>query len=217
MESNSKTISSSQRAPHKDLGRLLARHKTREWQKPTSAADLPALETLNSCLADNQRQIILDSFCGTGMSTGLLAERYPDALVIGVDQSAHRLDKALPLPENALLLRAHCELIWRELVSGQHRLQAHYMLYPNPWPKPKHLSRRIHGHPAFSLLPQLGGIMELRSNWQVYVEEFGVALHLLGYAASVTCIPTDATALTLFERKYQNSSHQLWRLNARFS
>ncbi len=157
---------------------------------------------------------MLDSYCGTGQSTARLCKRYPDALVIGVDKSSHRLDRHPALPKNGLLLQAHCEAVWRHLVERQTRLLAHKILYPNPWPKPGHLSRRVHGHPAFPLLLALGGDLELRSNWQLYVEEFGVALSLLGHPSRVAIVPSDDEALTLFEEKYRNSGHELWSLSA---
>jgi len=34
-----------------------------------------------------QREIILDSGCGTGRSTLLLGERYPNSIVLGIDRS----------------------------------------------------------------------------------------------------------------------------------
>jgi hypothetical protein len=56
---------------------------------------------------------------------------------------------------------------------------------------------------------QLGGRIALRSNWQIYVEEFGVAMHLAGHPGSVARImPTPP--LSLFERKYLDSGHELW-------
>lgn len=149
------------------------------------------------------------------MSTALLAQEAPDALVIGVDKSAHRLERKPDLPPNGLLLQANCEAIWRYLAQKGVRLDAHYCLYPNPWPKPAQLSRRIHGHPAFGELLALGGIIELRSNWQVYVEEFGVALHLYGIAASISRVPEGSRVTTRFEIKYRESGHRLWRLQAR--
>ena len=82
---------------------------------------------------------------------------------------------------------------------------------PTPWPKSKHLKRRVHGHPAFKLLLQLGGRIELRSNWQVYVEEFAVAMHLAGVRGLVQMVPETAPAISLFERKYRDSDHHLWR------
>ena len=169
---------------------------------------------LDEALANHRTPVVLDSICGTGQSTIILAEIHADALVIGIDKSRHRLDRRTATPDNCLLLQAHCEAIWRHLVAREQNLLAHYLLYPNPWPKPGHLSRRVHGHPAFPLLLALGGGLELRSNWQLYVEEFGVALHLLNQPSCVAVVPTDTPALTLFEHKYRESGHQLWSVTA---
>ena len=196
------------------LARAVRRHGASVWRKPARPADEAALARLDQALAGHRGQLILDSFCGTGMSCAILARRHPDALIVGVDQSAHRLARSGPLPDNCLLLRAHCETLWRHLVARSRRVQAHYLLYPNPWPKAAQLSRRIHGHAAFPLLLELGGRLELRSNWPIYVEEFGVALHLLGQAACIAKIADDEAALTRFEAKYRASGHELWRLTA---
>ena len=59
--------------------------------------------------------------------------------------------------------------------------------------------------------------MELRSNWQVYVEEFGVAMHLAGVRGSVQGLAQDGQDLTLFERKYRASGHDLWRYRGRIA
>jgi hypothetical protein len=63
-------------------------------------------------------------------------------------------------------------------------------------------------------LLQLGGRVELRSNWQLYVEEFGLALHLAGYPGRVRRIVPEQ-GLTLFEDKYRQSDHDLWAFEAR--
>jgi len=95
-------------------------------------------------------------------------------------------------------------------------VEYHYLLYPNPWPKSRHLQRRVHGSAAFPFLLQLGGNIELRSNWQLYVEEFGLAMHLAGRLGwvSLTC-PQEP--MTLFESKYQSSGHQLWAYNGKLN
>ncbi len=215
MQNESRVVSSSQTGVHPRLPALIARHQESPWQKPPQAVDLPALNTLDAALAAGERPLILDSFCGTGLSSATLARKHPEALVVGVDKSAHRLRRAQDLPDNCLLLQAHCEAVWRHLNELGITLRAHFLLYPNPWPKPGQLSRRVHGHPAFPLLVSLGGTMELRSNWQVYVEEFGVALHLLGVSSRIALLPAGHEALTLFERKYRDSGHDLWALQAR--
>lgn len=214
MEQRSRTVTSSQTGVHPRLVELVARHRAARWRKPSQAVDEPALAELNHRLEGHEGALVLDSFCGTGMSTGLLAARHPEALVIGVDQSAHRLARRPDLPDNALLLQAHCEAVWRHLADQERGLAHHYLLYPNPWPKPGHVGRRVHGHPAFPLLVALGGRLELRSNWQLYVEEFGVALLQLGIPPLVQLSPGDAPPMTRFEAKYRQSGHELWRLRA---
>jgi len=108
-------------------------------------------------------------------------------------------------------LRATCEDVWRLLVQERLRVDYHYLLYPNPWPKAAHLRRRVHGHPAFPLLLRLGGRLELRSNWQVYVEEFGTAMHIAGQRGRVDTVAEHCLAISLFEKKYRDSGHPLWR------
>ena len=215
MDQPSREVTSSQRGIHPRLPALIARHAHSAWRKPAQAVDAPALATLDAALARHRGPLILDSFCGVGHSSALIAAEHADALVVGVDKSAHRLARHDELPDNCLLLRAHCEAVWRHLVDRGITLHSHFLLYPNPWPKPGHLGRRIHGHPAFPLLLSLGGKIELRSNWQVYVEEFGVALHLLGGVSRIQRVPDGATAMTRFEAKYRRSGHDLWRLTAR--
>jgi tRNA G46 methylase TrmB len=214
MQQRSREVVSSQTGVHPGLARRVLRQARSDWRKPEQAVDAQALHSLDAALATHAGPVVLDSFCGTAESTVRLARTRSEALVIGVDQSAQRLGRAAAPPSNALLLRAHCEAVWRHLAERGVVLEAHFMLYPNPWPKARQLRRRVHGHPAFGLVPRLGGRLELRSNWQVYVEEFGLALHLLGYPGRVCVLPAGSEAMTAFERKYGRSGHRLWRFQA---
>jgi tRNA (guanine-N7-)-methyltransferase len=91
------------------------------------------------------------------------------------------------------------------------KLARHYILYPNPWPKIGHVSRRWHAHPVFPFVPRLGGRLECRSNWNIYVEEFAVALGLLtGRELSPESFEAPSP-LTPFERKYRDSGQTLYR------
>jgi tRNA G46 methylase TrmB len=213
MQANSRPVSSTQQGPHPKLARQVLRHLHSRWQRPASSLT-PALRTeLEACL-NSGRPLVLDAFCGTGFSTRALAARHPDCLVLGVDKSADRLSRHGDIDrDNYRLLRARCEEVWDWLAERNVRLRAHYLLYPNPWPKPGQLGRRVHGHPAFPRLLQLGGAIELRCNWQPYAEEFGRALALAGIRASVGRLP-EGPALSLFERKYRASGHALWRCQA---
>ena len=82
---------------------------------------------------------------------------------------------------------------------------------------PPLLQRRVHGHASLPALLALRGTLELRSNWQLYVEEFGVAMHLAGQRGVVRKLPADGADLSLFERKYRRSGHDLWACRVRIA
>lgn len=144
------------------------------------------------------------------MSTALLAQHNPDACVIGLDKSSHRLSKHMTEGSNYLLVRAECESFWQCLVKDNITIEQHWLLYPNPWPKAGQLKRRIHGHPSFPLLKALGGQLELRTNWRIYAEEFYQACNQLGINGQLEPFVPE-TSMTLFETKYHDRGHQLWR------
>ena len=83
-------LSTDQLGPHPDLAEIVLRHQDNPWRKPCPAHTRDAFEQLQKQLKRDTRPLILDSFCGTGMSTALIAVAHPDALVVGIDQSAHR-------------------------------------------------------------------------------------------------------------------------------
>lgn len=157
--------------------------------------------------------MILDSCCGTGMSTRLLAESHPSSLIIGVDQSSHRLEKfSGERLDNSVLLQANCEDVWRLCVENNIAFDEHYILYPNPYPKSVHLKRRWHGHPVFPFLKPLAKKTILRSNWKLYLDEFAYAWDVLtGKYFEVTEVDT-RNPMTLFEKKYSASGQKLYEL-----
>ena len=64
---------------------------------------------------------------------------------------------SLHLNSNAILIRAELSDFFT-LVAFQSDwiVHSHYLLYPNPYPKGKHLKRRWHGHPIFPVMLALG-------------------------------------------------------------
>jgi tRNA (guanine-N7-)-methyltransferase len=215
MDGNSRFITSAQEWPHKDLDDLVRRHMAHPFRKPildynreAFAAALAAREAWNP-----QAPLILDAGCGVGWSTLRIAEQFPDHFVLGVDQSSDRIARGKPMamPANALLVRADLVDFWRLLAEHGIRLARHYNLYPNPWPKIGHLARRWQGHAVFPVWRDLGGELECRSNWRIYIEEMAQALTLLtGQPVAAESYATD-DPMTPFEKKYLASGHQLWR------
>ena len=204
------SVYSNQSYIHDDLIKLVRKHMRSTWQEPTPPHDREAIRDIFALLKAHNGPLILDSFCGTGMSTAKLASQHPKALVIGIDKSADRLRRHVQTPlHNYHLIRGNCEHIWAQLVAANIDCEQHYLLYPNPWPKKAHLKRRIHGHPSFPLLQQLGGAIEVRSNWKIYVDEFAAAAQLLGLDTQVKSLSA-TDPMTLFERKYAANSENLW-------
>lgn len=160
--------------------------------------------------------LILDAGCGVGLSTRRLAAQFPDQSIIGIDRSAARLSRDHgALPDNALLVRADLIDFWRLALADGWQPTRHYLLYPNPYPKASHLKVRWHGHPVFPAILALGGRLEVRSNWRLYVEEFALGVNqVTGRRVAVQehVIGTGELALTPFEQKYHDSGQALWRL-----
>jgi tRNA (guanine-N7-)-methyltransferase len=217
MQANSRVPTSAQTGIHEHLATLLDRHLGSPFRKPYTdynrAAFAASMER-RECVAPGA-PLILDSCCGVGESSIALAKAFPDHYVIGVDQSESRLTRGKPggtdLPANLDLVRADLVDYWRLMKDAGIRLDRHYLLYPNPWPKIGHLARRWHGHPVFPAMLDLGGVLECRSNWRIYVDEFCFAVQRVTGLAAV-CEPyVPDEALTPFERKYLNSGHVLFR------
>jgi tRNA G46 methylase TrmB len=218
-------VHSPQSLPHPRLAKLVQRHMATEWRHPLHAPTVKAFADLVSSGVDPGQKIVLDSGCGTGVGTRQIAECYPDCLVIGVDKSEARLRK-LPgshfsdqhFPPgcffyregNTIWLRAELASFWRLAVQADWRLHRHYLLYPNPWPKPGQVLRRWHAHPVFPALLQLGGRLELRCNWEIYAREFAAAVKMAGCRDVRLTKGVDSCITTPFETKYRNSGQTLY-------
>ncbi len=220
----SSPVRSSQSSLHPRLAVLVRKHLRSEWRQPLHTPTVRAFAALMTSGIDPDRKIVLDSGCGTGVSTRRIAARYPDCLVIGVDKSAARLSK-LPgrnslahhffyREGNVMWLRAELASFWRLAVREGWRLHRHYLLYPNPWPKPAQVLRRWHAHPVFPVLMQLGGQLAMRCNWEIYAREFVAALEIAGRREVTLTEVADVQITTPFEHKYRNSGQILYRVVA---
>lgn len=83
-----------------------------------------------------------------------------DDTLVGDDEELGGEDEgeiSLHLKSNAILVRAELSDFFT-LVAFQSDwiIHSHYLLYPNPYPKGKHLKRRWHGHPIFPVMLALG-------------------------------------------------------------
>lgn len=213
----SSQVSSNQEGIYNNLDKVVTRHLNSTFRKPFEQYNIDAYQTAVGKVAG--RELIVDSGCGNGRSTRKLAKQFPDAFVIGIDKSAARITRGInrysdPF-ENACIVQADLHDFWRLAVLDQLRVQKHFILYPNPWPKSQHFARRWHGSPLLKSIVELGGELELRSNWCTYAREFQRALQLAGKTAKLVELNTSPEDdMTDFETKYRSSGHKLWRLTA---
>lgn len=224
MTGNSKEVESNQTGIHKDLEKLVLRYLDSEYKRPVAGHTLAAFENAQRFVSRFHTPIILDSGCGTGLSTMALAKRFPESPVVGVDKSEVRLAKAekrggeaFSIPENVCFIRAELVDFWRLVGQENWNVGFHALFYPNPWPKQSELRYRFHTQPIFPVLIGLSPSLELRTNWKIYADEFRSALEIArshrNFKAKIRqesfCPESPISA---FEKKFAESGHTLWRV-----
>jgi len=214
-EGNSRPVRSRQTAVHEQLTKRLARYQRQPFTRPFAAHSLAAFDTAQRLIDRHGGPLIFDSGCGVGDSSRAIAQQFPDHLVLGLDRSEDRLSRHRPLtPPNCHFIRTDLIDFWRLARQAGLQPARHYLLYPNPYPKPQQLKKRFHGHPVFTDLVALGGRLECRSNWKIYLDELHEALAYFDRQAVISALPWQASPLTAFEAKYQASGQTLWQLIA---
>jgi tRNA G46 methylase TrmB len=224
---DSKVIISNQDGIHEKLDEVVKKHLAHDFKKPYQAHTQQAFEEINGVVqsflnANPEGEVILDACCGVGQSTRLLAQKNPRAIVIGVDKSDHRINRNVEgfdvnngfNADNFYLVRADLNDFYRLVKAAKWPVSKHFILYPNPWPKSKHLQRRWHGSAVFPQMTRIGNELILRSNWRIYLDEFQQAashVDLTGDISEVAIVDA-GLALTPFEAKFQASGQVCWQL-----
>src|SRR5688572_10561641 len=91
---NAYPIISNQFAPHPNTETLAKKQANAIYRRPFSQTQISAFSEADDWIKARRGKIILDSGCGTGDSSFWLSETFSDCLIVGVDQSAARLEKA---------------------------------------------------------------------------------------------------------------------------
>lgn len=201
---------SAQTGPHRDLKELVKRQARAKYQRPIAHHQYAPFNQIMAFVRDRSRALIIDSGCGTGLSTRNLARAFPEHDVIGIDKSVARLNRAesTDMP-NLLLVRGDLIDLWRLLLEAKLPISRHYLFYPNPWPKIGHVKRRFHAHPVFKSMLSLAPYLEVRTNWQIYAEELFIALETFGQKPHIT-EKADDNYISLFEKKYLASGCKIF-------
>ncbi len=227
MKGNSKEVESNQKGVHKDLEKLVLRYLDSEYKRPIAGHTKIAFDEAGRFASRFHAPIVLDSGCGTGISTIALSKRFPENPVIGIDKSEIRLEKAEArfenqpdIPPNVYFVRAELLDFWRLAVMENWDIRFHALFYPNPWPKQSEIRYRFHAGPIFPTLVKLSPELELRTNWKIYADEFRFALELANRCLHrYTQINEESffpdIPVSAFEKKFKESGHTLWRVTAK--
>ena len=159
---------------------------------------------------NQQIPIILDNGCGNGFSSLWLANKNPQAIVFGVDRAKRFVSNKLH--PNLIFARAELAQLWKLLWEQEIEISKSFLLYPNPWPKSKHLRRRWHAHPAFKYLTWITKYLEIRTNWKIYGEEAYSTLKLVTNNETTFKEFLPIFPISLHEKKYTVSGHSLFKL-----
>ena len=202
---------------HKDLESIVKKHISNPYKKPYRQFSEALFHQIDEIRKNINLPIILDSGCGTGISSFNLARQYPDTLIIGIDKSEKRLDKIIKTEsihhkDNLIHARADVIDIWRLAKKSNWNITKHFLLYPNPWPKKDQLKRRWHGHPVFPEMVCLCDHIEMRTNWKIYAEEFKLALEIVTKKSVLINMINTNEFISPFEKKYYESGHELYRV-----
>lgn len=213
-------IHSNQIDIYPDLEDIVKKHIKFEYKKPIQSFNQIVFDDILNRIQSDGRPLIFDSCCGVGESTIMLARMNPNNFVVGIDKSISRMRRNLYYMErenedmdNYLLVRANVIDIWRLAVKSGIKLSGHYLLYPNPWPKKKHIQRRWHGHPVFPFLLKLGGRLIVRGNWKLYLDEFAFAVNVVTGKKVFVEEYLPKYLISPFERKYQQRNETLYELS----
>ena len=211
MRETSSPVTSRQVEPHPRLVKTVQKHRDYPWRKPVADHSRETFTVLAPRVERWSGPWILDTGCGTGAGTAALALRNPVALVLGIDKSADRLARSAGLPSNALVTRMDLEDFWLLARQAGWKFSLQCFFYPNPWPKPEQRLRRWPFHPVLPTVLACGSAWEVRTNWEVYAQEFSLAYAALTGEQTPVEPWNPEVPDTLFEKKYRESGHSLWR------
>lgn len=114
--------------------RPIAEHNVQAYESFRAWRERPGAKT----------KLAIDAGCGTGHSTVAIARDIDDVDVVGVDKSVVRLSRNATFRgdptrkiDNALFLRAELVDFWRLCLRDSCLPDYHFLLYPNPYPKPR--------------------------------------------------------------------------------
>lgn len=212
-DSTVRKIIGGQQEPHPELEKIITKHLNKPYQKPIQDHNAKAFKSFEKEYHSfNGRELVLDLGSGTGESSYHTAVSKPSSIVISIDRSRVRLNKSnQQKPENLLVIRSDIEDFIRLFYQAEYKAHQIHLYYPNPYPKASQIRKRWYAHPVFKQLIESAEVLEVRSNWLLYIQEFSMALDYFAKKSTYELYIPEQT-ITAFEKKYHLDGQKLYRL-----
>jgi len=170
----------------------------------------------------------LEIGCGVGWHAITMAQRHPDWQILAVERThekyrkfSDRLDRHRA--SGVTLDNLHARNVDFAVLQNLYPLQPGslkrvFILYPNPYPKPKHLNKRWYAMPFLQVIVDLmqdGATLNLATNIKDYAEGCCLAFPEVGLELTsqrVLGIVDVEHARTHFEKKYLSDSQPCYDL-----
>jgi tRNA (guanine-N7-)-methyltransferase len=150
------------------------RSRTSAWKEDVLANAGPRWIAAPGSPLPSRRPLLVDLGVGSGAATRAWAGANPDALVLAVELHRPGLAKLVDAleadgPANVMVLEADALEVLDALAQGS--VATIRVLFPDPWPKRRHVERRL-VDPAFvrrvAELLEPGGSFEVATDWDDY-------------------------------------------------
>jgi tRNA (guanine-N7-)-methyltransferase len=160
----------------------------------------------------------VDLGCGDGSFLCEMAQKFPNRNFLGIERLTKRVEKVhrkAEKIENVRVLRADTLFAARYLLP-KNSVETFYLLFPDPWPKRRHQSRRIFTRDfleAIAAALQKHGILRVATDQLDYFRQ----IERLSRAHRHFEVVDDANIFPLskFERKFREQGAPIYRLTLR--
>ena len=163
----------------------------------------------------------VDLGCGDGSFVCEMAQQFPKRNFLGIERLTKRVQKVRRKAdkiENVRVLRADSLFAVRYLLP-ESSVETFYLLFPDPWPKRRHHSRRIFTSDfldAIAVALEQHGLLRVATDQLDYFQQVErisrahVQFHVVPRSADDAVLP-----VTKFERKFREQSLPIHRLTLR--
>ena len=185
---------------------------------------LPKLQVARLDIAElfgRSAPLRVDLGCGDGSFLCEMARQLPKRNFLGVERLTKRVEKVRCKAEKIENVRVLCSdtLFAVRYLLPESSVETFYLLFPDPWPKRRHQSRRIFTRDfleAIAVSLEKNGVLRVATDQLDYFHQIERLSRAHQQFQVVPLSPDDAVfPVTKFERKFREQGVPIYRLTLR--